>query len=649
MSSTSAPSSSSPPSRLPFVLLSLLGFLVGYSCQLGFSILVTLLDAGFNRWFRKEEMRSPIRLQGRRPSQEESDSFSVPSSSSEFSLRSLPSSSDYSDLDLVQIAGEARGGPSNLSSPTSSPQQQQRSGGGGRRKRWNSEEEATTKLEQVDDQLLHLPPSTNPSTNSPPPPQPSRRRSRSTSADSNLFRRRTFAFQPNDVPYPRYVDSFQPSFVDETPTPSPSPATPQQLPLPSLSTPLTPQPQTQPQTHRRRALSESHLLLPSSRRSTQTTTSSLHARAHPATYLAYWLDLADSSSLFDSSNDEEEEEDSISDEEEGSFDDDGNIDSDENDERDQAWMEEEAVEDNDNASLPSTTSSFHLSTLFEDSDSDEDDPDAPLHIEHYSPTPPLNLHSTSSPSSSSSPNSASPSTHPSLLPPFTHDQFISFLADGSQASARPPSRTRTSVYPVVTPDDDSSSSEDDSDSDDEEVDGHVVRILAEERAEGRDPWRPLATRRGGGERSSGEGGLGAGFDTRNSLGLEMWLRGAEAEAEAEGGMVGGSENGESWREVRDGGITEEEGDEHLGEFTPHPSSPRSSYSPLPSSSSHNHNHTHRPRQRYKKVLVDLGLRLTPHLSSPFSEILAEKWRLCEEVGQEPRRLGGSPLRQEVVY
>lgn len=229
-------------------------------------------------------------------------------------------------------------------------------------------------------------------------------------------------------------------------------------------------------------------------------------------------------------------------------------------------MEEEAVEDNDNASLPSTTSSFHLSTLFEDSDSDEDDPDAPLHIEHYSPTPPLNLHSTSSPSSSSSPNSASPSTHPSLLPPFTHDQFISFLADGSQASARPPSRTRTSVYPVVTPDDDSSSSEDDSDSDDEEVDGHVVRILAEERAEGRDPWRPLATRRGGGERSSGEGGLGAGFDTRNSLGLEMWLRGAEAEAEAEGGMVGGSENGESWREVRDGGITEEEGDEHLGEF-----------------------------------------------------------------------------------
>lgn len=43
MSSTSAPSSSSPPSRLPFVLLSLLGFLVGYSCQLGFSVSFILL------------------------------------------------------------------------------------------------------------------------------------------------------------------------------------------------------------------------------------------------------------------------------------------------------------------------------------------------------------------------------------------------------------------------------------------------------------------------------------------------------------------------------------------------------------------------------------------------------------------------------
>lgn len=447
-----------------------------------------------------------------------------------------------------------------ISSPTSSPQQQ-RSGSGLRRKRWNSAEETTSNDEQVGDHLLHLPSSSTniPATTSTIPATPTSR-CRSTSTDSTLFRRRTFAFQPNDVPYPRYVDSFQPSYVDSTP--SPSPTTSQNLSLPSISpsSPALPQSRSQTQAHsrRRRALSDSHLF-PSTRRSSSTTTS-LHARAHPATYLAYWLDLADSASLFDSSNDSQEE--NVSDEEEGSFDDDGDDDDMESHVRREGLMNSDSDEDDvemyqdsipDNVSLPSTTSSFHLSTLFEDSDSDEDDENSPLHIEHYapSPTPPLSLNSSSSSSPTSSTTSI-PTTNTdhqgrvSLLPPFTQDQFLSFLADRSQAS-RSSSRTCTGVYPVH-PDDDSSSSEDDSDSDDDmEVNGILVRNVAERTVQSRDPWREMdIRRRGGGEESQALNGAGggnetAGFESGNSLGLEMWL--------SDGMPV--SPEFESWRRARD--------------------------------------------------------------------------------------------------
>lgn len=317
---------------------------------------------------------------------EDTDTLSIQGLSSRSSLLSLPAFDLEPDVHIVE------GNASTPCSPAVSPQ----------------------RGKERFDSLPPLPPNL---TTSP-------RRSRSSSGtDNSVWRRRTLTVQHDQdpiphlhlilavaTPYPQYVDS----------------------PLSSASSLLAPQPPSVPSFRTRpRALSDSHTST-----SPPPRFSSLQARSHPATYLAYVLDLADSTSLFDSSDASDDDSvgaslghDDLSDVEE---------DEDE-DARDQDWVE--------TSSLPSNSSSFHLAALFEE-DSDEDEPS---HVEHYFP-PPTRSRTTTDP----------------------HGDDYLHRSDSTRGG------TRTRVFPVVG-DDDSSSDDDDSSEDEYE----------------RDSWRPMEVSGGG--------------------------------------------------------------------------------------------------------------------------------------------------------
>lgn len=200
-------------------------------------------------------------------------------------------------------------------------------------------------------------------------------------------------------------------------------------------------------------------------------------------------------------------------------------------------------------------------------------------------------------------SSPSPPIHASApLPPFTE--------------------TRTGVFPVAEEDEDENEL-------DEQAMGVVRRRLAEATAEGRE-WRPLPVGQGG------------------ALGLEGVWEDSDSENEDEDDWV--DEDRPQRRERYAHAYHPSDAHYHNQSFgessssSSIPAAPLPTYSPLPN-----------PEVRYKRVLVDLGLRLTPpqmnrdRCGTSISELLGEKWRMCDVEGNEvPRRREGSGLKYEVV-